>query len=58
VGTLFALFGGFGAFDAFLHCLFENFGEDFSAFGEEKLVEIVECFAVSGLVQNKITVVE
>ena len=58
VGTLVAFFGGFGAFDAFLHFLFEDFGEDFSSFGEEKRVEVVERLTVGGLVQDEITVVE
>ena len=58
--TPFAFFGGFSAFDAFLFLqfLFEDFGEDFSSFGEEELVEIVKSFSVSGLVHDLIAVVE
>ena len=58
MGTLVAFGGGFGAFDTFLDCLFEDFGEDCASFSEKELGEIVERLTVSGLVQDEITVVE
>jgi hypothetical protein len=58
VGTLFGFGGRFGAFDALLKFLLKSFLEKLSSFGQEKLVHIVEGFAVGGIVGDEVALVE
>ena len=55
VGALFASLDGFDASGAFLK-FFEDFGEGFSFFDVNELIEIVKIFSVSGRSQDLIAV--
>jgi hypothetical protein len=56
--TLLGFGGGFVFFDPFLHCLLKGLLEKRSAFGQEKVFEIVEGLAISGVVGDLIALVE
>jgi hypothetical protein len=58
VGTLLANGSGFDTFDAMLQLFLKGLLEKLASSGKEKVFHIVECFAVGGVIGDKVALVE